>query len=101
VQDDVPTSDDAALSSGSTPSPGSIQSRVQAFRTLDQLARFFRQTEPLSPIAFELEKIVRWGKMEFPDLMKELISKPEALEDLFRQTGINSGSGDGGQNPPA
>ncbi len=84
---------------GSQPSPGSIQSRKKAFQTLDQLAKFFRKTEPLSPVSYELEKIVRWGDMEFPDLMKELISKPEALNDLFRQTGVNSKGGGADEKP--
>ena len=97
-------SDEEAPEQGVGPGPtaATISSRQAAFQTLGELARFFRKTEPLSPISFELDKIVRWGKMEFPDLMKELIdpkANPQnALQDLFRQTGIKDSSVDD-ENP--
>ena len=71
------------------PSAG-IQTREEAFRTLDQLATYFRKTEPLSPVSFTLEQIVRWGRMSFPDLMKQLISNEDVRNELFRHTGITS-----------
>jgi len=71
----------------------SIQTREEAFRILDQLATYFRKTEPLSPVSFTLEQIVRWGRMSFPDLMKQLISNEDVRNDLFRYTGITSDVG--------
>lgn len=69
--------------------PGaSVGSREEAFRTLLQVAEFFRQTEPHSPVSYALEQAVRWGKMGLPELMAELIAEESARDDLFRRVGI-------------
>ena len=65
-------------------SPGGLGSREEAFRTLEQVAQFFRRTEPHSPISYQLEQAVRWGRLPLPDLIHELIADPARLDELAR-----------------
>ncbi len=74
-----------------------IRTREEAFLALRKIADFFRRTEPHSPVSYEIEQVVRWGGMSYPDLMKDLINDNSARDDLFRRTGIGdreSGSDD-------
>lgn len=62
--------------------------RQAAFRQLEELARFFRRTEPHSPIAYALDNLVRRGRMTFPELIEELIVDANARRDYFVNAGI-------------
>jgi len=65
-----------------------IAAREDAFRTLLQVADFFRRTEPHAPISYLLEQAVRWGKMPLPELLTELIPDESSRDHLFRLVGI-------------
>jgi type VI secretion system protein ImpA len=67
---------------------GPIGSREDAFRSLMQVAEFFRRTEPQSPIPYMLDQAVRWGKMPLAELLKEMLS--ESVPDSLRLVGIRS-----------
>ncbi len=67
---------------------GPIQSREQAFAVIGQVAQFFRQSEPHSVLAWQLEECIRWGRMSLPDLLADLIADGSAREQLFRRVGI-------------
>jgi type VI secretion system protein ImpA len=62
--------------------------RVAAIRQLEELARFFRRTEPHSPIAYALDNLVRRGRLTFPELIEELIVDANARRDYFVNAGI-------------
>ncbi len=66
-----------------------IPSRDHALLMIEAIAAFFRETEPHSPIAYNLEQAVRWGRMSLPDLMAELIPDKTAKEHYFRMVGIS------------
>ncbi len=45
-----------------------IVNRDHAFQEIRKNSEFFKkETEPHSPIAFLLERSIRWGYMSFPD----------------------------------
>jgi len=67
---------------------GYPKDREQAFKTLLQLADFFRRTEPHSPLSYTIEQVVRWGRMPLPDLLEEIIAEDSARQNLFRLAGI-------------
>ncbi len=69
------------------------QSREEAFRTLLDLAEFFRRTEPHSPLSYALEQAVRWGRMPLPELLEELVSDDQTRQHLFRLAGIRKSEG--------
>jgi type VI secretion system protein ImpA len=65
-----------------------VRNREDAFRSILKLADFFRRTEPHTPISFALEQVVRWGRMDLPALLTELIGESDALSRVFKQVGI-------------
>ncbi len=79
----------AAASGGAAPGTiGPIQTRDDAFRQLQQIALYFKQTEPHTPITYAIEQVVRWGKMPLPELLRELIPDPSSVQQMFRLVGI-------------
>jgi type VI secretion system protein ImpA len=68
---------------------GKISTREQAFKTLLDVAQFFRNTEPHSPLPYQLEQAVKWGRMSLPDLLSELLQEDSSVRDkLFQRVGI-------------
>ncbi len=74
---------------------GEVRSRAEAFRALGKIAEYFRKTEPHSPISYALEQAVRWGDMELPDLMQELIVDDSSRQQFFSLAGIKKEADDG------
>ena len=57
-----------------------VPSREHALIMLQEIAEFFRRTEPHSPLAYTLEQAVRWGRTPLPKLLEELIPDPGGRE---------------------
>ncbi len=66
-----------------------VNNREDAFRMLLKASEFFRKTEPHSPVSYMLQQAVRFGRMDLPDLLKELINDREVLERFAERTGID------------
>lgn len=67
-----------------------VISRDQAFHQLRDIADYFKKTEPHSPVAYLLEKAIRWGYMPLPELMAELLSnQQETIDRVFNLTGLD------------
>ena len=73
---------------GSGQAAGRILDRQGAFRQLEELAAFFRRTEPHSPIAYAIENLVRRGRMSFAELIEELIVDDSARRNYLINAGI-------------
>ncbi|QOJ15133.1 MAG: type VI secretion system protein TssA [Planctomycetia bacterium] len=86
---DAPTAS-AAESGGGGGSrvDGPIRSRDEAFMVLRQVADFFRRTEPQSVLPYHLEECVRFGRMDLPALLSELINDAAVRDSLFKRIGI-------------
>ncbi|WP_207480952.1 type VI secretion system protein TssA [Arenibaculum pallidiluteum] len=69
--------------------PGGFASREEALQALDQVARYFRQAEPHSPISYTLDELVRRARMPFPDLLAELVPDEGTRRALLITAGIN------------
>jgi type VI secretion system protein ImpA len=85
----------AAAAEGEAPSPavsaavaGVINSRADALRSLTAIAAFFRRTEPLSPLAYTLEEVVRRAGMTWPQLLEEIIPDGAARAVILNTLGI-------------
>ncbi len=75
---------------GTVPSvSGAITTRREAFETLRRVAQFFRDTEPQSPLCWQLERVVRLGQLAFPDLLVEIVRDGEARAALAREIGTD------------
>ena len=87
---------DANETSASAPVAGLILDRQAAFRQLEELAAFFRRTEPHSPIAYAIENLVRRGRMSFSELIEELIVDESARRTYLINAGIQPPPEDSG-----
>lgn len=76
--------------SGVVKVPGSIKTRDDAFRHLNNISEFFRKTEPHSPISYILDKAVRWGGMDLNELMRELIPDSSSRDYYSSLTGVRT-----------
>ena len=67
---------------------GPINSRAAALSQLDQVAQFFRKTEPHSPISYLVQRAVKWGSMPLEDLLKEVVKDSNTLSQIWETLGI-------------
>jgi len=64
--------------------------RDAAFHQLRNIAEYFSESEPHSPVSYLLEKAIRWGYMSLPELMEELVSgNDKVLGQINLVTGIS------------
>jgi type VI secretion system protein ImpA len=64
--------------------------RDSAFHQLRNIAEYFSESEPHSPVSYLLEKAIRWGYMSLPELMAELVSgNDKVLGQINLVTGIS------------
>jgi len=67
---------------------GAIGTREDAFAALLRVAEYFRRSEPHSPISYTLDELVRRGRMNLPDLLKELIADESQRRSYYMVAGI-------------
>ena len=60
-----------------------------------ELAEYFKQTEPHSPVSYALEQAVRWGRMSLPELLAELMPEEALRQQVFKRVGIPTETGAG------
>jgi type VI secretion system protein ImpA len=75
---------------------GPIWSRAQAIRQLQEIAAFFRQTEPHSPVAYLADKAARWGSMSLHEWLRAVVKDDGALLRVEELLGVDPGVGDSG-----
>lgn len=80
-----------ATAAAPPPKPaGLIETREDAFKLILKAADYFRKAEPHSPLSYALERIVRWGRLPLPELMKELIADDSSVLQMFNLVGIDT-----------
>lgn len=67
---------------------GSIASREQALKTLEQISEFFQKTEPHSFLAYTLADAARRGRMPLPELLAEVLQDETARTAMLTALGI-------------
>lgn len=86
----------AAVPSAAPAGPRHIGSREEAFEVLLSVARYFRRTEPHSPISLAIETLVRRGRMDFSELLAELLPEPQTRRAVLTAAGIQPKSDESG-----
>lgn len=66
-----------------------IRARADAFKQLNNIADFFRKTEPHSPISYAIDRAIKWGDMPLNELIKELIPDTSSRDVYSSLTGVN------------
>lgn len=84
----------ATASGVSAGTSGPISSREDALRRLDEVAKYFRATEPHTPLVTGIERLVRWGRMPMAELILELVPDPTARAFYQHLTGAKLNESD-------
>lgn len=83
-----PNADTAAVTEVPKVQNGVLRSREEALRRLDEVAEFFRKTEPHSPIAHLVARAARWGRMPLEEVLAEVIPDQAALAKIWDTLGV-------------
>ena len=70
---------------------GSVRSRQDVIRVLEQICDFYRRTEPSSPVPLILQRARRLVDMDFVQLLTDLA--PDSLNQINVITGVRPGDG--------
>lgn len=65
-----------------------LRTREDAIRQLEELADWFRRTEPHSPLAYTLADAVRRARMPLPELLAEVLPNADARAAMLNTLGI-------------
>lgn len=65
-----------------------INNREDALRVLNEVADFFRRTEPHSPLAYTLDDAIRRGRLTWPELLEEIVPDQDIRDAVLRSLGI-------------
>jgi type VI secretion system protein ImpA len=77
-------------------SGGAVSGRADALRKLSEIAAFFQRTEPHSPVAYLVQRAVRWGNMPLDSWLQDVIKDENVLSSIRETLGIGSGYSDYG-----
>lgn len=83
----------AAGGGGPGVSKGAIQNRRDALNRLNDIAEFFKRSEPHSPVSYLVQRAVKWGEMPLEVWLQEVIKDPGVLYQLNETLGVTPGSG--------
>jgi len=70
------------------------RNRTEALQQLREVAAFFRQTEPHSPVAYLAEKAVKWGDMPLHQWLQEVVKDSGAMGHLNELLGLPGAEAD-------
>lgn len=78
---------------------GAVQGRRDALKRLGEIAAFFQRTEPHSPVAYLVQRAVKWGNMPLDTWLQDVIKDESVLFQLRQTLGLDTvgadyGSGD-------
>jgi type VI secretion system protein ImpA len=95
---DGTSEDDAGIVvlGGSPVSVGPLRSREQAIQQLQDIAAFFKQTEPHSPVAYLAEKAAKWGSMSLHEWLRAVVKDDAALSRMEELLGVEMPPPNGG-----
>lgn len=79
------------------PISGQVQSREQAIRQLQEIAAFFRRTEPHSPVAYLADKAAKWGTMPLHEWLRTVVKDDAALSRMEELLGVEAALPEYGQ----
>jgi type VI secretion system protein ImpA len=71
---------------------GPIRTRAEAVGRLTEVAAFFRQTEPHSPVSYLVERAVKWSQMPLEKWLASVIKDDTVLDSLRETLGVDPNS---------
>ncbi len=83
-----------AMGGAMAAAPRALRTREDAIRQLEDLAEFFRKTEPHSPLAYTLSDAVRRARLPLPELLAEVLPDSGARQAMLTMLGIRTAMGE-------
>lgn len=74
---------------------GPLRTRSDAFNALEEVAKFFERTEPLSLFPAQLRKLISQAQMDPAEYFSEIIEDKSVLEKVLKAHGLKKPSGSG------
>lgn len=71
---------------------GPLRSRSEALARLGEVAEFFRQTEPHSPVSYLVQRAITWGQMPLETWLADVIKDTNVLDGIKETLGIRPGT---------
>lgn len=90
---DAETPENGAVAAGGKTvvvAAGAIQNRKDALKRLNDLAEYFRKTEPHSPLSYLIGRAVKWGEMPLESWLQDVIKDEAVLFQLRQTLGFNT-----------
>ncbi len=75
---------------------GAIQDRRDALQRLGEVAAYFQRAEPHSPVAYLVQRAVKWGNMPLDSWLKDVIKDDGVLSHIRQTLGFDTGGDDWG-----
>ncbi len=69
---------------------GPLRGRTEALRQLAEVAQYFQRTEPHSPVAYLVQRAIKWGQMPLELWLEEVIKDGAVLGHLKETLGIGA-----------
>jgi type VI secretion system protein ImpA len=92
--DELNVNGEGGVSTAGKATTGAIQNRSDALKRLAEIADFFQKTEPHSPVAYLVQRAVKWGHMPLESWLKDVIKDETILYQLRQTLGFNTNTGD-------
>jgi type VI secretion system protein ImpA len=70
---------------------GAIQNRQDALKRLADVAEYFRKNEPHSPVAYLVQRAVKWGNMSLEIWLQDVIKDDTVIFQIRQTLGFNTG----------
>lgn len=80
--------------SGVAVAVGAIRNRQDALKRLSEVADFFRQTEPHSPVSYLVQRAVKWGNMPLEMWLQEVVKDDSVLSQIRETLGVEEKDSD-------
>jgi type VI secretion system protein ImpA len=71
---------------------GAIRDRRDALQRLGEVAAYFQRSEPHSPVAYLVQRAVKWGNMPLESWLMDVIKDENVLSQLRQTLGFDTGS---------
>lgn len=69
---------------------GPVNSRADALRQLAEVAQYFQRTEPHSPVAYLVQRAIKWGQMPLEVWLEDVIKDGAVLGHLKETLGLET-----------
>jgi type VI secretion system protein ImpA len=90
VSDDGPS---ISAGGGFSSAGGAVRNRQEALRKLSEVAEYFLNSEPHSPVSYLIQRAVKWGNMPLDAWLADVLKDGAALETMRETLGMNTNNG--------